>query len=94
MTDKAKSSISEAEGKLKQTAQVNVNMYNKLEKEAKRNWDLFYKANKTNFYKDRHYIKYEFPEIAGALGVELQPKPSEYNSDDEAEVVFTEVSMI
>jgi methyltransferase-like protein 6 len=39
---------------------VNASMYSKLEREAKKNWDLFYKANKTNFYKDRHYIKYEF----------------------------------
>jgi hypothetical protein len=85
MTDKAQASILEAETKLKQSAQVNVNMYNKLEKEAKKNWDLFYKANKTNFYKDRHYIKYEFAEIAEALGVTLQPKPSDYNSDDEGE---------
>jgi len=42
-------------------------MYNKLEKDAKRNWDLFYKTNKTNFYKDRHYIKYEFVELVERL---------------------------
>jgi methyltransferase-like protein 6 len=35
-------------------------MYNKYENEAKRNWDIFYKINKTNGYKDRHYIKREF----------------------------------
>ena len=35
-------------------------LYTKYEKDAKRNWDIFYKNNKTNFYKDRHYIKYEF----------------------------------
>lgn len=39
-------------------------MYEKLEKDAKRNWDIFYKNNKTNFYKDRHYIKFEFDELA------------------------------
>lgn len=42
-------------------------MYVKLEKDAKRNWDLFYKANKTNFYKDRHYIKYEFVELVDRI---------------------------
>ena len=42
-------------------------MYAKYEREAKRNWDLFYKANKTNFYKDRHYIKHEFTELADKL---------------------------
>lgn len=69
MTEKAKETILQAEAQ--KQAQVNVNMYNKLEKEAKRNWDLFYKVNKTNFYKDRHYIKYEFAEIAEKLGVTL-----------------------
>jgi len=36
---------------------------NKLEVEAKRNWDLFYKRNQTNFFKDRHWITREFPEL-------------------------------
>lgn len=35
----------------------------KLEKDAKKNWDLFYKRNSTNFFKDRHWITREFPEI-------------------------------
>lgn len=42
---------------------------NKLEAEAKRNWDLFYKRNQTNFFKDRHWITREFPEL-------LQPEVS------------------
>jgi methyltransferase-like protein 6 len=50
-------------------------MYAKLEKDAKRNWDLFYKANKTNFYKDRHYIKFEFKEMADQMEA-LQNKGS------------------
>ena len=37
--------------------------YNKHEKDAKRNWDIFYKNNKTNFFKDRHYIDREFTEL-------------------------------
>lgn len=28
-----------------------------------RNWDKFYKHNTTNFFKDRHYILAEFPEL-------------------------------
>ena len=28
----------------------------KYEKEAKRNWDIFYKRNTTNFFKDRHWL--------------------------------------
>ena len=35
----------------------------KLEKEAKKSWDLFYKRNKTNFYKDRHWTTREFSEL-------------------------------
>ncbi|GIY68823.1 tRNA N(3)-methylcytidine methyltransferase METTL6 [Caerostris darwini] len=37
---------------------------NKLEIEAKKNWDLFYKRNKTKFFKDRHWTKREFEELA------------------------------
>ena len=28
-----------------------------------RNWEKFYKFNKTNFFKDRHYILREFIEL-------------------------------
>eukprot|EP01017_Pseudomicrothorax_dubius_P013410 TRINITY_DN1588_c0_g4_i3.p1 TRINITY_DN1588_c0_g4~~TRINITY_DN1588_c0_g4_i3.p1 ORF type:complete len:295 (-),score=73.69 TRINITY_DN1588_c0_g4_i3:37-921(-) len=34
--------------------------YEKYEKEARKNWDIFYKNNTTNFFKDRHYIDREF----------------------------------
>ena len=29
-----------------------------------KNWEKFYKFNKTNFFKDRHYILREFSELA------------------------------
>ncbi|CAN9514516.1 unnamed protein product [Ophioblennius macclurei] len=35
----------------------------KLEKEAQKNWDLFYKRNSTNFFKDRHWTSREFQEL-------------------------------
>ncbi|KAM9851971.1 tRNA N(3)-cytidine methyltransferase METTL6 [Aulostomus maculatus] len=35
----------------------------KLEREAQRNWDLFYKRNTTNFFKDRHWTTREFQEL-------------------------------
>ena len=41
---------------------------NKLESEAQKNWDLFYKRNTTNFYKDRHWITREFPELLALVG--------------------------
>jgi methyltransferase-like protein 6 len=45
----------------------------KYEREAKRNWDLFYRRNETNFFKDRHYIEREFPQIQ-----ELDEKSGEF----------------
>ncbi|KAL0171567.1 hypothetical protein M9458_031878, partial [Cirrhinus mrigala] len=35
----------------------------KLELEAQKNWDLFYKRNTTNFFKDRHWTTREFDEL-------------------------------
>ncbi|ETO26539.1 hypothetical protein RFI_10597 [Reticulomyxa filosa] len=35
----------------------------KYETETQKNWDLFYKRNTVNFYKDRHYLDKEFQEI-------------------------------
>ena len=35
----------------------------KLELEAKKNWDLFYKRNTTKFFKDRHWTTREFEEL-------------------------------
>ena len=41
---------------------------NKLEKDAQRNWDLFYKRNSTNFFKDRHWTCREFQELCADEG--------------------------
>lgn len=35
----------------------------KLETDAQKNWDLFYKRNTTNFFKDRHWTTREFDEL-------------------------------
>lgn len=40
-------------------------MAQKLEIDARKNWDLFYKRNKTNFFKDRHWTTSEFKELLG-----------------------------
>ncbi|CAG8435154.1 979_t:CDS:10 [Scutellospora calospora] len=42
----------------------------KYKKEASKNWDLFYKRNTTNFFKNRNWIGREFSE----LSVENDPK--------------------
>lgn len=44
---------------------------NKLEKDAQRNWDLFYKRNSTNFFKDRHWTCREFQELCSDHGMYL-----------------------
>lgn len=36
---------------------------NQLEKDARRNWDLFYKRNDTRFFRDRHWTTREFQEL-------------------------------
>lgn len=38
----------------------------KLENYQRLHWDVFYKNNKDNFYKDRHYIRYEFHDLVEA----------------------------
>lgn len=54
---------SEEEEKLKDQALVSDFKQQKLEKEAQKNWDLFYKRNSTNFFKDRHWTAREFEEL-------------------------------
>ena len=38
---------------------------NKYRNEAASYWDCFYKRNTDNFYKDRHYLHHEWPELLG-----------------------------
>ncbi|XP_050663713.1 tRNA N(3)-methylcytidine methyltransferase METTL6 [Leptidea sinapis] len=49
----------------------------KLEKEAKRHWDIFYKRNETKFFRDRHWTTREFQELI--------------NFDPDQEIVFLEL---
>ncbi|XP_037310001.2 tRNA N(3)-methylcytidine methyltransferase METTL6 [Pungitius pungitius] len=44
----------------------------KLEEEAQKNWDLFYKRNTTNFFKDRHWTTREFQELEACREFEAQ----------------------
>ncbi|XP_066484178.1 tRNA N(3)-methylcytidine methyltransferase METTL6 isoform X2 [Tiliqua scincoides] len=44
----------------------------KLEKDAQKNWDLFYKRNSTNFFKDRHWTTREFEELKSCREFEDQ----------------------
>ncbi|XP_026323847.1 methyltransferase-like protein 6 isoform X2 [Hyposmocoma kahamanoa] len=49
----------------------------KLEREAQKHWDLFYKRNETKFFKDRHWTTREFQELI--------------NFDPEQQLVFLEL---
>ncbi|XP_049888001.1 tRNA N(3)-methylcytidine methyltransferase METTL6 [Pectinophora gossypiella] len=49
----------------------------RLEKEAKRHWDIFYKRNETKFFRDRHWTTREFQELI--------------NFDPEQTIVFLEL---
>ena len=40
----------------------------KLEAEAQKNWDLFYKRNDTRFFRDRHWTTREFELLVGIDG--------------------------
>lgn len=44
----------------------------KLEREAQKNWDLFYKRNSTHFFKDRHWTTREFEELKACREVTRQ----------------------
>uniref|UniRef100_A0A182LVE8 tRNA N(3)-methylcytidine methyltransferase n=1 Tax=Anopheles culicifacies TaxID=139723 RepID=A0A182LVE8_9DIPT len=47
----------------------------KLEQEARKHWDLFYKRNENRFFKDRHWTTREFSELLS--GEEVEPAGSD-----------------
>ncbi|XP_052758848.1 tRNA N(3)-methylcytidine methyltransferase METTL6 isoform X1 [Galleria mellonella] len=49
----------------------------KLEREARRHWDIFYKRNETKFFRDRHWTTREFQELI--------------NFDPEQQIVYLEL---
>ncbi|XP_060705922.1 tRNA N(3)-methylcytidine methyltransferase METTL6-like isoform X3 [Hemiscyllium ocellatum] len=53
----------EAEKLMKDQTLVSNFKQKKLESDAQKNWDLFYKRNSTNFFKDRHWTTREFEEL-------------------------------
>lgn len=44
----------------------------KYEADAERYWELFYRRHGTSFFKDRHYLEREFPELGGGEATVLE----------------------
>ena len=59
--------------------------YKRLDIDASKNCDVFYKNNTTNFYKGRHYLSKEFTELAEALQTQ---KDLAENGHEEADIVL------
>ena len=53
--------------KLEREQELSDYQRDKFERDAMKNWDLFYKRNSTHFFKDRHWITREFPELLQAI---------------------------
>lgn len=68
VTHEARSLTAEDEAKLARQDSSLVSEFkrNKLEADAKKNWDLFYKRNETRFFKDRHWTLREFSQLVDA----------------------------
>ncbi|XP_072416725.1 tRNA N(3)-methylcytidine methyltransferase METTL6 isoform X6 [Chiloscyllium punctatum] len=62
----------EAEKLMKDQSLVSNFKQQKLESDAQKNWDLFYKRNSTNFFKDRHWTTREFEELKACREFENQ----------------------
>lgn len=49
--------------------------FQQFQRNASTNWNAFYNQNKTNFFKDRHYLQKSFPEELGWLYDETLSPP-------------------
>ncbi|XP_072535001.1 tRNA N(3)-methylcytidine methyltransferase METTL6 [Salminus brasiliensis] len=73
-TDSSVRALSEEEREKLRSERVLVSDFKqqKFELEAQKNWDLFYKRNSTNFFKDRHWTTREFEELKACREFETQ----------------------
>jgi len=53
---------------------VPVEEHSKYNEKPARHWDNFYKANASNFFRDRKWLHNEFPELVAATQAEAGPK--------------------
>ncbi|XP_060778340.1 tRNA N(3)-methylcytidine methyltransferase METTL6-like isoform X3 [Neoarius graeffei] len=73
-TDSCERILSEEEMEKLKNDQVLVSDFKqqRLEIDAQKNWDLFYKRNTINFFKDRHWTTREFEELKACREFEAQ----------------------
>ncbi|PSN30278.1 Methyltransferase-like protein 6 [Blattella germanica] len=62
-TDKHLSPEEQCKLEIQNSRLVSIFHASKLEVDAKKNWDLFYKRNETRFFKDRRWTTREFKEL-------------------------------
>lgn len=64
----------------------------KLEQDARKHWDLFYKRNETRFFKDRHWTTREFSELlSGEATSAVEAQPEEVENTRHATKTLLEV---
>ena len=57
----------------------------RYERDAARYWDLFYRRNADHFFKDRHYLEEEWPQLKGSAEDEAPQRRGEAREADGAE---------
>eukprot|EP00198_Chlamydomonas_reinhardtii_P008377 XP_001697714.1 predicted protein [Chlamydomonas reinhardtii] len=51
---------------------IRVHSHDRYEAQAGKYWDMFYRRNTTKFFKDRHYLHKEFPDLAAGPATLLE----------------------
>ena len=51
----------------------------RLEREASKNWEAFYKMHQSGFFKDRHYLARELPELKQGCPTVLEVAPADFS---------------
>lgn len=91
VTDAAKVLTDEEKAKLVEQNKRMVTPFQalKLEQDARKHWDLFYKRNENRFFKDRHWTTREFSELLSSSGTEFSDGKPQEMAEDESNSIKT-----